>query len=123
MSSLDRPLRGQVLRFRLEEQMPSTEDRMQARGGRTSRTLIKHDTLRVVLIALAAGAEIAEHQAEGPITVQVLRGGITFRVADGTHDLRQGDLLTLEAGVRHSVRSAAGGAFLLTIGGTVDAAP
>lgn len=127
MPSLDRPLQGEVLRFRLGEEPRATERRSReehlkscdedilARSGRSARTLVKNGPLRVTLITLAAGGTIPEHHVDGPITVHVLRGTIRFRVAEEEHVLEPGDLLSLDGGVPHSVHSETGGAFLLTV--------
>ncbi len=116
MASIDRPLGGDALVFHLEaEQKAAESPEILARSGRTARTLVKDQSLRVSVHLLAAGGAIAEHHAEGPITVQVLRGGMTFRAAGSEYQLRAGDLLALDAGVTHSVSSEEGSAFLLTL--------
>jgi quercetin dioxygenase-like cupin family protein len=115
MPSIDRPLSGDVLIFHLDEEQERTGGG--AEGGRptSARTLLKEGPLRVTLIVLAPGAEIAEHSAEGPITVQPIRGSLRFTVQGTAHDLEAGDLLSAGAGVRHAVSSATGAAFLLTV--------
>ena len=86
-------------------------------GGRTARTLAKEGPLRVVLVVLAAGGELAEHQAPGPITVQPLAGRLRFRALGHEREIGPGDLLIAAAGVRHAVTSAEGATFLLTVVG------
>jgi quercetin dioxygenase-like cupin family protein len=116
VSSIDRPLTGDVLRFRLDEEQGHTNNpELLARHGRNARTLLKVGPLRVTLVRLRAGGEIAAHTAEGPITVQVLDGALRFRAAGLEHALAIGDLLVVAAGVEHSVASEGGGAFLLTV--------
>jgi quercetin dioxygenase-like cupin family protein len=116
MSSLNRDLAGDVLLFRLSEEEATTTDReLLDRNGRNARTLVKEDALRVTMIVLAAGGEIREHQAEGPITVHVLSGGMQFTVAGSVHDLKAGDLLVVGARIRHAVASRDGATFLLTL--------
>lgn len=115
MPSIDRPLSGDVLVFDLDEEQARTAGTADS-GRRTSaRTLIKDGPLRVTLIVLGPGGEIAEHQAEGPITVQPIRGSLRFTVQGTPHDLEPGDLLSAGAGVRHAVSSSDGAAFLLTV--------
>lgn len=116
MPTINRPLAGGSLRFRLEDELQQiSATGLPARQGRSARTLIKDGPLRVTLIVLGAGESIPEHQAEGPITVAPISGEIAFQTADGIEHLRPGDLLALGGGIRHSVESASGGAFLLTI--------
>lgn len=115
MSSIERPLSG-VLTFDLaQERGQAIAITPLERGARTARTLIKSGSLRVTLIVLAPGGELAEHQAPGPITVQPIEGSIRFSVEGVDHDLGTGQLLTVGGGVRHTVTSEHGGAFLLTI--------
>lgn len=86
-----------------------------ARSGRAARTLIKNGPLRVTLIVLGPGGGIAEHRAEGPITVQPLAGAVRFHLGATVFELAPGDLFTLDSGVPHAVDSLAGGTFLLTV--------
>ena len=117
MPSIDRPLSGKALHFRLREGQRSEliDETLLDRAGRSARTLVKEGPLRVTLVALGPGGALKEHQAEGPITVHVLSGKIRFRAGEDEWALEAGDLLSLGAGVPHAVESAAGGEFLLTM--------
>lgn len=116
MSSLDRPMSGPVLVFDLDQERAVADDpELLSRNGRNARALAKEEGLRVTVVSVAGGGVIAEHQADGPISVQVLSGSIRFRAAGAEHVLRPGSLLTLAEGVRHSVTSEEGGSFLLTV--------
>ena len=86
-----------------------------APAGRTARTLVQDGPLRVVLVVLGPGGELAEHQAPGPITIQPLAGRLRFRALGGDHDIGPGELLVAPAGVRHAVTSQEGTSFLLTV--------
>jgi len=86
-----------------------------AANGRNGTTLVKDAELRVVLQVLREGAEMAEHHAPGPITVQVLDGEIQFSVGEVVHTLRPGGLLVLPTRRPHAVKAARDSAFLLTI--------
>jgi quercetin dioxygenase-like cupin family protein len=123
MSSLNRELSGEAILLHLgDEAHATTASPLLERNGRNARTLIKSDAMRVTLIALAGGGTIAEHHADGPITVQVLSGGMTFTVAGTAYSLVEGDLLSVGAAVRHDVASKDGVTFLLTIAGTYSTA-
>lgn len=116
MPTIDRPLGGQPLHYRLGRDVSELIDgALLERTGRSARTLVKDGPLRVTLTALAAGGSIAEHRASGPITVHVLSGEILFRAGKDEWRLGSGDLLSLGAGVEHSVSSETGGIFLLTV--------
>lgn len=86
-----------------------------ATNGRNGTTLVKDAEVRVVLEVLREGAELAEHRAPGPITVQVLEGEIQFSGGETVHTLRPGELLVLPACRPHAVKAARDSAFLLTI--------
>ena len=83
--------------------------------GQNAKTLVKHDELRVVLTALKAHMRIPEHQTDGQISIQTIRGRILIRAEGRTFDLPVGTFLALDRGVRHDVEGVEDSAFLLTI--------
>jgi quercetin dioxygenase-like cupin family protein len=82
---------------------------------RNSLTLFKSDTMRIVLIALHAGAEMKTHTAPGVISVQVIEGAIAFTTEKKTTEMDEGKMLALHAGIPHSVRATKESIFLLTL--------
>lgn len=82
---------------------------------RNAVTLFKNEGLRIVLIALHTEAELKPHRAPGIITVQVLEGNIRFKTDKLETDLGKGEMLTLHAGILHSVVAIKEAVFLLTI--------
>lgn len=120
MSSIDRPLSGAVLVFDLgSERGHAADPDLLARSGRNARTLLKSGSMRATLVVLAPGGEIAEHEADGPITVQPLQGRLRFTALGRDHDIGPGELLSAEPGVRHAVASEDGATFLLTLSRSV----
>ncbi|MDQ2654409.1 MAG: cupin domain-containing protein [Chloroflexota bacterium] len=97
-------LRGEVARF------PPHEE-----SGRRAETLLKTPDLRVVLVTMREGAELAEHTAPGTITVQPLQGRFLFSTAEAEQELTPDTLVSVAGGVRHAVRCLEQGAFLLTL--------
>jgi quercetin dioxygenase-like cupin family protein len=91
------------------------------REGRTARTLVHAPDLRVLLVAMRAGATMAEHQAARTVTVQLISGALRLATAEGPVELEEGHLLHLEAGVPHDVVAKTDSAFLLTLGHTSPA--
>jgi quercetin dioxygenase-like cupin family protein len=89
-------------------------------GVRNAMTLYKGPGLRIVLIAMHANTTIPSHRADGPISVQVLEGVLTFRAEAHAVTLRAGQILTLLAGIPHVVEAEAESAFLLTMGTEVS---
>lgn len=86
-----------------------------ASNGRNGLSLVKMPGLRVVLEVLRSGAELAEHRAPGPITVQLLEGEVRFRAGEEVFRIRQGEILALPAGRPHAVEAVRDAAFLITI--------
>jgi quercetin dioxygenase-like cupin family protein len=82
---------------------------------RNAVTLLKQPRLRVVLVALQGGAELASHHTDSPVTVQVLDGRVAVRVGADEFILGAGELLTLRPGLKHAVRAQNESAFLLTL--------
>lgn len=116
MPTINRPLAGPVLALDLDEQVfRLTHSEALARSGRSARTLVKDGPLRVTLVTLGDGGDIAEHAARGPVTVQPILGTIRVRVGQDTWRLEPGDLLSIGAQVPHAVESDRGGVFLLTL--------
>jgi quercetin dioxygenase-like cupin family protein len=56
-----------------------------------------------------------QHHAEGPITIQGLRGALRVTVEGDTYDVGIGDLLSIGVDVPHAVESDDGATFLLTV--------
>jgi len=84
---------------------------------RNAITLYKTDELRVALIALHEGAEMAEHSANGVLTVQVLEGEIDFRTEGKTNKLTEGQMVCLHRGLPHAVYATRESIFVLTLTG------
>ena len=117
MSSIDRQLAGDVLVIDLgAERARSSDPGALERSGRSARTLLKGGSLTLTLVSVAPGGSIAEHQADGTITIQPLEGVIRFSALGKDYELSPGQLLSAGPGVRHAVASDTGGSFLLTVG-------
>lgn len=85
-------------------------------SGHNARTLVKNESLRIVLMALAPQARIPPHRTEGRISIHTISGHIVVRAAGRTFDLPTGALLSLDAGIEHDVAARdEDSAFLLTI--------
>jgi quercetin dioxygenase-like cupin family protein len=83
--------------------------------GRGSRTILKSETLRILLNVMQAGSEIKPHQAPGPISVQVIEGRIRFSTDEESVELAKGQMLTLQPHVKHRVEALEEASFLLTV--------
>ena len=112
----ERPLDAPLLTF----EIPALLLQLKAeptwwRENHNAITLAKSRGLRVVLVAMHRGAMIPPHQADGPISVQVIDGELKVIVDSRAVTLHAGQLLTLQARLRHGVEAATEAAFLLTM--------
>ena len=82
---------------------------------RNAVTLLKQPIFRIVLVTLQAGAEVAAHQTDSPVTIQAIEGRLAVCVGTDECVLGAGQLLTLRPGLRHTVRAQDDSAFLLTL--------
>lgn len=113
---LSRPLADDLLQFDLEEErLRVVASDALTRTGRSARMLVKDGPLRVTLIALGPGGRIAEHRADGPITILPVHGTLLVEALGQRRSLVTGDVVALGAGVEHAVESDKGAAFLLTV--------
>lgn len=82
---------------------------------RNAITVFKTNGLRIVLIALHKGAEMAKHIAKGTISVQVLEGQLQFKIDMEFIELNKGQMLALHERIPHSVLAIRESVFLLTL--------
>jgi quercetin dioxygenase-like cupin family protein len=121
MSPIQRPLSEPMMTFDLQPTLQELrKDESYARSGRLGRTLGRSGRLRLTLVALNAGIEVGTHQAESPMTLQVLEGRIGFSVAGESHELRAGQVLFFGPGEAHDIRAIEESALLLTISAIGD---
>ena len=111
--TLSRPLLQFDLTSELD-QLHQDESWLQA-AGRSSKTLVKHPDLRIVLIAMKANTRMHEHTAAARISVHTLSGHIRLHLPEQVVELPAGHLLALDECVTHDVEAAEDSSFLLTL--------
>jgi quercetin dioxygenase-like cupin family protein len=99
----------------LAEELFHFSNRKPWQSGLFSKILVKADDLRIVLIALDAGATMKEHHADGTTSIHVLQGVLCIHIADKAQQLRTGQILTLAPGMKHDIEARDDSAFLVTI--------
>lgn len=115
MSSLQSPEDGLI--FDLDKKIDELRSlEPYEREGRTARTLIHTDDLRVVLVVMKAGNQMKEHHANATVTVQALAGEIDLKLPEREVTLPAGSLLAMGERLRHDVQANVDSAFLLTLG-------
>lgn len=82
---------------------------------RNAITVFKANGLRIVLIALHKGAEMARHTADGIVSVQVLEGKMQFNTEWRSVELSKGQVLALHERIPHSVLALKETIFVLTL--------
>jgi quercetin dioxygenase-like cupin family protein len=116
MSPMQRSLSEPMMTFDLQPTLQELRrDESYTRSGRLGRTLARSGRLRMVLVALNSGIEVGTHQADSPMTIQVLEGRIGFRVGGASHELSAGQVLFFMPGEAHDIRALDESALLLTI--------
>lgn len=108
-------MRATHVEFDLGAQLELLQQEREWQTGHNSKTPVKYDSLRIVLIAMKARTRIPEHQTEGRISIQTIRGHVLVHATGQTFDLPTGGLLALDHGRRHDVEALEDSAFLLTI--------
>ena len=83
-------------------------------SGRTATTVLSGTVMRSTLIALAEGAELAEHDSPAAATLQVIRGKATLRSGDREWPLAAGQMMPIPP-TRHSLHAVTDTAVLLTV--------
>ena len=109
------PMSKAFLELELPAELSRLHEETTWQTGQNARTLIKYDTLRVVLVALKAGKSLAAHKTEGRLSVHVLSGHVEVKASGRTFNLRAGGLLALDRNQSHDVRALQESAVLLTI--------
>jgi quercetin dioxygenase-like cupin family protein len=109
------PETGLVTEFNLESEIEALEARRPWPQGLTSRMLLKTDDLRILLIAMEAGAVMKEHHSDGRISIHVLRGTIRIQMEGQPKQLSTHQLLVVDRSIKHDVKAIEPSVFMLTI--------
>jgi quercetin dioxygenase-like cupin family protein len=114
---IDGTLSKALLQFDLPSELDQLhrDESWQQATGRSSKTLVKHADLRILLIAMKANTRMHEHTAAGRISVHSLNGHIRLHLPERVVDLPAGHLVALDQCVPHDVEAAEDSAFLLTL--------
>lgn len=109
------PYTASVLTFNTAHEIAQLHGEKPWQVGHTSKTLAKYPNLRVVLIAMQAGARLHQHKTHGSIMVQTLAGRIRLSLPDQAIEVPAGEFVLLDALIPHEVESISDSEFLLTI--------
>jgi quercetin dioxygenase-like cupin family protein len=90
------------------------EQAIASSAGRSAEAVYGGQALRQMLIALRAGASLADHENPGEVTVQVLRGRVRLHSGESSVEGMAGDLLVVPP-ARHSLEAVEDAVALLTV--------
>jgi quercetin dioxygenase-like cupin family protein len=81
---------------------------------RAARTVVAGRSLRGTAMAMAAGADLAEHDPPPAATLQVLSGTVRLHAGERTWTLSAGEIMPIPP-MRHGVHADTDAVFLLTV--------
>jgi quercetin dioxygenase-like cupin family protein len=118
-----RPLDRSLLAFDLTAELESLRSEPGwVEHGRTSKTLAKAQTFRVVLTLLRAGGTVGDDDVWSPIAVQVLGGAVRADRDGQSVDVPDGGLVWFDAGSGWRVTAVQDAALLLAVSWPVERA-
>jgi quercetin dioxygenase-like cupin family protein len=86
-----------------------------ATGKTDPRVLFSTPEARMVMIDLAEGEELGDHEVHERAIMQVARGTIELTCSQGATTCTQGAVVLFEPGERHAVRASEAARILLTL--------
>lgn len=108
-------LAGKVLQLdTAAEEAKLREQAATSKSGRAAKTLVKEGRLRVTLIALRKGTALGAHAVAGDVTIEVRRGAVEIGMDGKSIRAAKGDLVALQARVRHDARALRDSTILIT---------
>ena len=84
------------------------------KAGKTAKNIMSGTVMRAVVIALAEGADMSEHESPTAATLYAITGELTLSTRTDTWTIRPGELLQIPR-QRHSIHAHRDSAFLLTV--------
>ena len=93
------------------------EESWRRETGRSSKTLVKQQDFRIVLVLMKANTRLSEHRASARISIHAVLGRVRIHLRnDGNMvELAAAGLLALDSSIPYDIESLEESAFLLTI--------
>lgn len=85
--------------FRLKDRIPYAD------GSIAKEIVMQNHSGLSLLMAVDKGLEIPTHTANADVLVQVIDGSMEFNIEDKVLELKEGDVLTMTPGVKHSLKA------------------
>lgn len=111
---------GRFAPAQIEIDLPAVIARLRAEprageGGHRQQTLYHQGGSTIALFLFERFTHMAEHKANGVVSMHVLRGCLKITAADQVHELRGGQMLVLAPGVPHAIAAEEESEMLLNV--------
>lgn len=83
--------------------------------GHRQETVFKHGNVTVALFVFDRFSHLPEHVAKGIVAMHVLKGWVKISAGDAEHELKAGQMLVVNSGVRHSLKAEEESEVLVTV--------
>lgn len=105
---------------KIEVDLPTTVARLRSEPqagerGHRQETLYHHGGLTIALFLFDRFTHLADHQANGIVSMHVLRGRLKITAAEEVHELQAGQVLVIAPRVRHAVSAEEESEMLVTV--------
>lgn len=108
-----------ISQFDLHEEIRllRNEESLRRETGRSSKTLVKQQDFRIVLVLMKADTRLSEHRANARISIHAILGCIRVHMRNNGKmvELPAGGLLALDSSIPYDIEALEESAFLLTI--------
>ena len=84
---------------------------------RNAITLLHNESMRIVLVAMKAGAEMTRHSVDAAVSIQVVGGRVWVESDAQSFSIDAEEIATLQPGLPHYVFAEEEAVFLLTLAG------
>ena len=101
-----RPSAGEMLTLDIMDEAAQLKAKPEwSSAERLALSLVKDDSLNILLMVLKKGARLAEHRTKGPIAVHVLSGSVRFSAGSKYAELLSGSIAALDREVVHELEA------------------
>jgi quercetin dioxygenase-like cupin family protein len=84
------------------------------KNDRNGITVFKSVNLTIVISVLQEGAVLPDNVVDGFLTIQVVKGNVSFGTPDGDVNANEGHMMTFHPGIRHSLKAMSNSCLLIT---------
>jgi len=82
-----------------------------------TKSLVREHGVSVLMMAMESGDALREHSADGVVIVRVVRGHAVLAAGGESFDVRPGEMVLMQPGVRHDLSAQEQTVVVLTVTG------